>query len=158
MPVTLFLHTDRNNDKKTEITLWMENCFQLLSSFPLIWNMAHSPDWKKKELWQLMLKQFFFLLGSCNSTVWLFPFFFNIEPLWFYFDRWRYSGRVRALSRWVFTWWSRAASLCSSRLSCKVCPFLSLSKPGEELWAQDNTAFVILNIWYSLIFSFSCCL
>lgn len=74
MPVTLFLHTDRNNDKKAEITLWMENCFQLFSSFPLIWNMAHSPDWEKKELWQMMFKQYFFLLGSCNSTVWLFLF------------------------------------------------------------------------------------
>lgn len=50
--------------------------------------------------------------------------------------RWRSLGRVRALSRWVFTWWSRAASLCLNRLSCRVCPSPSLWRPGEGPSAQ----------------------
>lgn len=55
--------------------------------------------------------------------------------------RWQYLGRVQVHSRWVFTWWSRAASLCLNRLSCRVCLSLSLWRPGEEPSAKADTAY-----------------
>lgn len=67
-------------------------------------------------------------------------------PLWLFIPslrvvflvRWQYLGRAPALSRWVFTWWSRAASLCLNRLSCRVCPSPSLWRPGE---AQTHSGY-----------------
>lgn len=50
----------------------------------------------------------------------------------FFVIRWQYLGRVQVLSRWVFTWWSRAASPCSNRPSCKVCHSPSRWRAGEE--------------------------
>lgn len=66
-------------------------------------------------------------VASCCSLLWLF-----IPSLCVVFlVRWQYLGRAPALSQWVFTWWSRAASLCLNRLSCRVCPSPSLWRPGE---------------------------
>lgn len=52
--------------------------------------------------------------------------------------RWQYLARVQALSRWAFTWWSRAASLCLNKPSCRVCPSPSLWRPGEQLSAEGS--------------------
>lgn len=121
----------------------MEQFFPVISSFPLIWNMAHSPDWKT-DFWQVKLKQFTFkqkalpLIANMQSCpVWL----FTPSLCLVFFVRWQYLGRVRVLSQWVFTWWSRAASICLNRLSCRVCPSPSLWRPGEEPWAQRDSAY-----------------
>lgn len=57
---------------------------------------------------------------------------FKVTDCVFFFYRWQYLGRVQVLSQRVFTWWSRAVSLCLNRPSCRACPSPSPWKPGEE--------------------------
>lgn len=68
-------------------------------------------------------------------------FYFPHKASVLFLVRWQYLGRAQVHSQWVFTWWSRAASLCLNRLSCRVCLSLSRWRPGEEPSAQADTAY-----------------